>query len=234
VFARGDHPSAAPHGDPHAPAPGPAGTDATAAPTGSTPHSADFVHQLRNRLFAMSALFDVLELRAADTPAVERYLPHLRLELSRIEQFAEDWKEEALAEPSTDPAPSLPGVLAAAIERVSEDAALRDVFLSLVCEPDSRRVVRRPTLLTAALALLLEEAVRSVAPGTHVWLRAVRTARGEAAVALCADGAPALAGVGVELARATLRALGGELSPADPANEGNGAAIVVVQLGPYA
>jgi hypothetical protein len=124
-------------------------------------------------------------------------------------------------------------VLAAAIERVSEDAALRDVYLSLVSEPDLGRVVRRPGLVTATLALLLAETVRGVAPGAHVWLRAARTARGETAIELRAEGAPALEGIGVELARATLRSLGGDLEPGASAGTGD-APLAVVRLGAYA
>ncbi len=231
MFVRGDQSSAFPPEDRDAPDPRPSdASPAAAAPDAAADpatHSTDFVHQLRNRLFAMSALFDVLELRGAGTPVVDRYLPHLRLELSRLEEFAEDWTEDSLVEAPATP-PTLTDVLAAAIQRVSESAALRDVLLSLVSAPDSGRLVHHPALVTAAFALLLDEVLRGVPAGSHVWFAVSRSARGEVTVELHATHAEPLAGTGLELARAALRALGGDLLPGGAESP---PAVVVARLG---
>lgn len=235
MFARGDQSSPRSADDPGALAPGP--TDAVTPPpqgAGAAPdltaHSTDFVHQLRNRLFAMSALFDVLELRGAGSPAIDHYLPHLRLELGRLETFAEEWKEGSLAE-APSAGPGLTAVLAAAIERVSEHAALRDVRLSLATEPGAGRAVHHPTLVTAAFALLLDEVLRGAAAGSRAWFAVGRSARGETTVELHAPGAERLAGTGLELARATLRALGGDLVTDAASATGHATALAVVHLG---
>jgi hypothetical protein len=67
-----------------------------------------------------------------------------------------------------------------------------------------------------------------------VWLRAARTARGETAIELCAPGASPLAGTGVELARATMRSLGGDVAPGEARGGEGDAPLAVVRLGAYA
>jgi signal transduction histidine kinase len=173
--------------------------------------SSDFLHELRNRLFALSALFDVLELRAGASAEVARYLPHLRLELGRLEHFAGSWQHDALGPGDDTPSPTLLAVLAGAIESVSETAALRDVLVSLGKEPDSGRVARSPGLVSAALTLLLDDAVRLAPQGAHLVLRAARTGREESHVQMRCDGILEFSPPAFELARAVLRSLGGEL-----------------------
>jgi len=205
--------------------------DPSAAPDPLSDPATDFVHQLRNRMFALSALFDVLELRGAGSPVVERYLPHLRLELSRLERFAAEWREDVLGDAPLPPA-SLIDALASAIARVAEQAELRDVLLSLVTEPDAGRVVRQPVLVTAMCAALLDEVVRAIPAGTHVWLAvggpAGEAKGGEGVIELCASAPVTLVGTGVELARATLRSLGGELGPPAP---GRATTLATIRLG---
>jgi len=174
--------------------------------------SSDFLHELRNRLFSLSALFDVLELRAGASAEVARYLPHLRLELRRLEQFAETWKNEPGPADAPDPALSFAELLGGAISRVSETAALRDVLVSLVTEPEAGRVARGPGLVGAAFALLLDEAVRHAPQGSHLVVRVARGRRDEARVELRCDGIFELPPSAFELARAVLASIGGDLA----------------------
>jgi len=173
--------------------------------------TSDFLHELRNRLFAMSALFDVLELRAGDSAEVARYLPHLRLELRRLEQFAETWTSDPGGPEPSVPALPFADLLGGAISRVSENAALREVLVSLVTEPEAGRVARGPGLVGAAFALLLDEAVRHAPQGSHLVLRVARSGRDEARVELRCDDIFELPPSAFELSRAVLASIGGEL-----------------------
>jgi len=182
--------------------------------------TSDFLHELRNRLFAMSALFDVLELRAGDSAEVARYLPHLRLELRRLEQFAETWKSDAGAVEASVPTLPFAELLGGAISSVSETAALREVLVSLVTEPEAGRVARGPGLAGAVFALLLDEAVRHAPQGSHLVVRVAKSGRDEARVELRCDGIFELPAAAFELANAVLTSIGGDLVAARGAHGG--------------
>jgi len=200
---------------------------------------ADASHELRTPLTVIRAAAELLD-RHGDEPLAQNreLLDDLRAEVARMERLAEDLltlarsdaRELALARGRVD----LAVFAADAIRRARALAEERGVALEHQHEGAALVVDADPDRLAQALLVLVDNALRHTPPGGHVSVR-TRRERGDAVVRVRDDGegvAPADlphvfdrfyragkartaeggAGLGLAIARALVRAHGGELS----------------------
>jgi signal transduction histidine kinase len=127
-------------------------------------------HQIRNPLFGISAILDVLEVeRPADEP-LQNTVSEIRSQVGRIGRILQDLTDLVTEQPRPSHPTSVCGTVEQAVASVREMAALEAVGIHTCLEDRTALVHAEPAGLVRVWRAVLEQAVSQSPPGSEVRL----------------------------------------------------------------